>query len=114
MVKDKSKSEEKQERAKDCIERLAQEDDDVITLKTSGGEDVDFFVIAAISLEGMFYAVVQPVELFDGMGPNDALVFAVEEGADGQDLFKLVTDDATIDAVFAEYNKQLDEAENGE
>ena len=34
----------------------------------------------------------------------------VTRGKDGEDKFEIELDDSTIDAVFAEYNKLLDEA----
>ncbi|MCD8041029.1 MAG: DUF1292 domain-containing protein [Clostridia bacterium] len=88
------------------------DDDDIVTLKAESGEDIDFVEIAGIAYRGRYYAILQPVELMDGMGEDDALVFQVTRGSDGEDKFAIELDDDTIDAVFAEYNKLLDEAEN--
>ena len=85
------------------------EDDDIITLTTGDGEEVDFVEIAGIALKSGFYAILQPVELLDGMDDDEALVFKVTRGANGEDSFSIVTDDAIIEAVFAEYNRLLDE-----
>ena len=42
-------------------------DDDIVTLSTAEGEDIDFVEIAGIAHEGKFYAILQPVELLPGM-----------------------------------------------
>lgn len=83
--------------------------DDIVTLKSADGEDIDFTEIAGIALRGRFYAILQPVELLDGMDDDEALVFEVTRGRDGEDSYQIVEDEDIIDAVFAEYNRLLDE-----
>ena len=90
---------------------LDEEEDDIIILKSADGEEVEFVEIAGINLDGKFYAILQPVELLEGMDEDEALVFEVVRGADGEDSFNIELDDDIIDAVFAEYNRLLDEAE---
>ena len=87
-------------------------DDDIVTLTTANGEEVDFVEIAGIALNGNFYAILQPVELLDGMDDDEALVFKVSRKPDGSDNFEIELDDAIIEKVFAEYNRLLDEASN--
>lgn len=87
-------------------------EDDIVTLLSADGEEVDFVEIAGIAHKGNFYAILQPVELLDGMDDDEALVFKVTRGADGEDNFEIEMDDDIIDAVFEEYNRLLDEAEN--
>ena len=87
------------------------EDDDIITLTTADGEEVDFTEIAGIAHDGRFYVILQPIELLDGMEEDEALVFSVTRGEGDSDKFEIVLDDEIIDAVFAKYNKLLDEVE---
>ncbi len=94
----------------DSIEQMEDDDDDIVTLLSADGEEIDFVEIAGIAYKGSFYAILQPVELLDGMDDDEALVFKVTRGKDGEDKFEIELDDAVIDAVFAEYNKLLDEA----
>lgn len=82
--------------------------DDIVTLTSANGEEIDFVEIAGIAYRGNFYAILQPVELLDGMGDDEALVFKVTRGRNGEDSFNIELDDAIIDAVFKEYNKLLD------
>lgn len=88
------------------------DNDDIVTLKGQNGEDIDFIEIAGIAYNGNFYAILQPVELLVGMDDDEALVFKVTKDANGEDRFEIELDDATIDAVFAEYDKLLAEANN--
>ena len=90
------------------------ENDDLITLKSADGEDIDFVEIAGIALNGKFYAILQPVELLEGMEDDEAFVFEVSRTSDGEDSFTIVLDDDITEAVFQEYYKLLDEAEAAE
>ena len=87
-------------------------EDDIVTLLSADGEEVDFVEVAGIAHKGNFYAILQPVELLEGMEEDEALVFKVTRGADGEDNFEIEMDDDIIDAVFEEYNRLLDEAED--
>lgn len=89
-------------------------DDDIVTLLTADGEKVDFIEIAGIAHKGNFYAILQPVELLEGMADDEALVFHVSRGENGEDKFEIELDDDIIDAVFAEYNRLLDSLEDKE
>ena len=88
--------------------------DDIVTLLSATGEEIDFVEIAGIAHKGKFYAILQPVELLEGMEDDEALVFEVSRDENGNDKFEICLDDEIIDAVFAEYNRLLDEAENAE
>ena len=98
----------------ESMEHMENDDDDIVTVLSAEGEEIDFVEIAGIAYKGSFYAILQPVELLDGMDDDEALVFKVTRGKDGEDKFEIELDDSIIDAVFAEYNKLLDEAIAGE
>lgn len=96
--------------AENYNDEILEDEDDIVTLLSANGEEVDFVEIAGIAYQGNFYAVLQPVELLEGMEEDEALVFKVTRGDDGEDKFEIELDDDIIDAVFAEYNRLLDEA----
>jgi len=96
-------------KAPEAVNDIVDEDDDIVTLITEEGKEIDFIEIAGIAYRGNFYAVLQPVELLEGMDEDEALVFKVTKGEDGQDNFEIELDDAVIDAVFVEYQKLLNE-----
>ena len=87
------------------------DNDDIIVLNTADGEEVEFLEIAGIAHAGNFYAILQPVELLEGMDEGDALVFRVTKDSDGNDNFEIELDDEVLDAVFSEYNRLLDDQE---
>lgn len=86
-------------------------DDDIVTLLSADGEEIDFVEIAGIAHNGSFYAILQPVELLEGMSDDEALVFKVSRTESGEDKFEIELDDEIIDAVFAEYNRLLENLE---
>jgi hypothetical protein len=90
------------------------EDDDIVTLMSADGKEIDFVEIAGIAYRGGFYAILQPVELLDGMSDDEALVFRVSRGENGEDKFEIELNDEVIEAVFEEYNKLLDQAQSDE
>lgn len=85
------------------------QNDDIVTLRTENGEEINFIEVAGIVHKGQFYAILQPVELFSGMEDDEALVFKVTRGENGEDRFEIELSDDIIDAVFEEYNRILDE-----
>lgn len=89
---------------------MQNDDDDIVTLLSANGEEVDFIEIAGIAYRGRFYAILQPVELLEGMDDDEALVFEVTRAPNGSDNFNIVLDDRIVDAVFKEYNKLYNQA----
>ena len=84
------------------------DEDDVIVLQGSGGEEVEFEEIADITLGEHFYVILQPVERPEDMGQDEAVVFEVVAGEEN-DEFVVVDDEDVIDEVFTEYNRLFDE-----
>ena len=87
----------------------SENNDDIVTLLSATGEEVDFVEIAGIAHNDNFYAILQPVELIEGMEDDEALVFKVTRGENGNDKFEIELDDEIIDIVFKKYNELLNE-----
>ena len=87
------------------------EEDSIVTLTSADGQEIDFVEIAGIALRGNFYVILQPVELLEGMGEDEALVFKVTQDRDGEEHFNIELDDDIIGEVFEEYYRLLDEQE---
>lgn len=81
----------------------------ILTLTTNDGKDVDFMEIAQIYIDEELYLILQPVELFEGMEEDEAMVFHVSVGLDGEERLDLVYDDDLADRVFEEYEKLVSE-----
>ena len=95
------------EKAPESIDHMIEDDDDIVTLVSEDGENIDFIEIAGIAYSGNFYAILQPVELFEGMEEDEALVFKVSKGKDGEDEFEIELNDSIKKAVFDEYYKLI-------
>lgn len=89
-----------------------EEYDDIITLTSENNEEIDFVNIAQIVYQSKIYAILQPVELLDGMDEDEAFVFEVKTDEEGQNSFSIVTDDEIVDEVFSRYNQLLEEELN--
>ena len=93
---------------------IENEENEYVTLLSANGEEIDFIEIAGIAYNGNFYAILQPVELLDGMGEDEAMVFKVTRNEDGDDSFTIELDDAVIDGVFEIYTQLYNEATQGQ
>ena len=91
-----------------------EEENGYVTLMSANGEEIDFVEIAGIALDGNFYAILQPVQLLDGMAEDEAMVFNVTRTEDGNDSFTIVLDDAVIDGVFEIYTQLYNDATQGQ
>ena len=79
---------------------------DIITLTSQSGEDIDFRHIADVKHRSYTYAILQPVILLEGMSANEALVFRVTYGGNGNNTYNIELNDKIVDAVFKKYNNQ--------
>ena len=94
--------------SKELMDEMIYDDDfPVVTLLTDDGEEIDFIEVAVVNYKNENYSILQPIELFEGMAEDEALVFKIGVAENGEDRFEMVTDDELIDLVFAEYNKTL-------
>jgi len=88
---------------------LNPEDDSNIILYDENEEEVEFEQIAIIPVKEEVYAILKPVKKLEGLEDDQALVFALEETEEGEELLNLVEDDDIIDIVFDEYDKMFEE-----
>lgn len=110
MANKKENKQTKAPEAPNSITKMVDDEDDIITLISAEGKEIDFVEIAGIAYRGNFYAILQPVELLEGMSENEAIVFKVSTNKDGTDSFDIELDDAVINAVYKEYEKLYDDA----
>ena len=79
--------------------------DDIVTLTTEEGEDIDFNIVDEVALGDDFYAIMQPLRDLDGVSKDEALVFRIVETESG-DEYELVIDDDIIDSVLSLYEQE--------
>ena len=81
----------------------------IVLYREDGQEDV-FEQVAITNVGGALYAILKPQIPLEGMGDDEALVFAIEENDEGDLSMLLVTDSAVVDAAFEDYYNLLREA----
>ena len=97
---------------KNAIEQLLDENNtDPIVLYDENDNEVEFDQIAIIPFNENLYAILKPVEPMEGVGEDEAIVFALETDEDDDEILSVVEDDAIIDAVFEEYYKMVKDAQ---
>lgn len=84
--------------------------DEIITLRSATGEDIDFIAVAEINHKGGYYLILQPVELLPGMEDNEAIVFKIVRDRDGSETLQVELDDSVVDGVFEKYERLIDDA----
>ena len=87
------------------------DEEEIITLTSDSGEDVDFVDVARIDCDNKRYALLQPVELFEGMNEDEVLIFEIAKSKKGKDMedLEIVLDEKIIEKVMEKYNKLYDE-----
>ncbi|MGN1227634.1 MAG: DUF1292 domain-containing protein, partial [Christensenellales bacterium] len=98
----------------DAIEAILDENNtENVVLYNSDNEAVEFEQIAVIPLEDKDYVILKPVEPLEGMKDDEALVFAIEEDENEDDVqLVLEQDEEVIDEVFNVYDKLFEETVN--
>ena len=93
------------------IEKLFDpENMDPIIMVDEEGNEVEFEQIAILPYEGGIYALLKPLAPLEGVGEDEAIVFAIEE-QDGEANLAIVDDLAIIDGVFDLYESLVSDEE---
>jgi hypothetical protein len=102
-----------EERELNPIEMLLDENnDDNIILYDEDGNPTEFEQIAIIPNEAGVFVILSPVTKIEGVAEDEGMVFVIEEDDEGELFLTLVTDEEEIDAVFAEYDRLVEEDED--
>ncbi len=92
---------------------LDPDNDENVTLYNEDGEPTEFEQLAIIphSVKGeeRLYAILKPVVPPEGFDEMSVLVFRVEEDEDGEVAIIIETDDEIGEAVFAEFERLVEE-----
>lgn len=97
-------------------ELLEEESDfgpDIVTLVNDDGEEVEFYHIGTIEVEDKWYVLFEPAEELADVDEGDVVIFRLETAEDGEDMFVPIEDDEELNNVFAEYNRMIEEDEEG-
>lgn len=85
-------------------------DDSIITLTDENGTDVDFLMLDVVEYQGGDYLVLLPLGDEDDEELEDLVILKAETTDEGEQ-YEGVEDQAILDAVFAIFQQQLEEAE---
>ena len=86
---------------------------DVVTLVNDDGEQVEFYHIGTIEVEEKWYVLLEPAEELADIDEGEVVIFRLETAEDGEDMFVPIEDDEELNNVFEEYNRLLEEDEEG-
>ena len=100
-----------QEQDNPIMRLLDPKDSGVIVLYDEDDKPVEFEQIALIPYNEKLYTILKPVKKMDGVGEDEAIVFAFEEDEEEDQILVVEENDAVIDAVFDVYNKLVTEAD---
>lgn len=81
---------------------LDEQNDENIILYDENNKENEFEQIAVIPMDDKTYVLLRPVEKWDGLGDDEAVVFSIDE-IDDEDCLVLVESDKIIDEVFERY-----------
>ena len=87
------------------IDRLLDVDDnEPITLYDENDNAIAFEQIALIPFEEKLYAILKPIDVMEGVGDDEGVIFLFEENEQTNETFlRVVNDDKIIDKVFSQY-----------
>lgn len=105
----KEKKQEEKELRNPIEALLDAEDDQPIVLFDEKDNEVEFDQVALIPHKSKVYAILKPITPMEGVADDEAIVFALMEDENGEDLLSIETDEETINAVFEAYYKLLEE-----
>lgn len=82
---------------------------EILTMNLENGEQVDFYEIATLDYKEKSYAILQPVELLDGMDEDTFIVFRIEPIDEESANYFVEEDDLIVEGVFNEYERLCEE-----
>ena len=68
-------------------------ENNIITLNGENGKKLNFYLDAELEYDGYKYQILRPVDSFEGLNPDEAIVFRIEETNDGEEYFIEENDD---------------------
>ncbi len=83
--------------------------EDIVELTTDDGKKLKFYFIGTIEYNGKSYCAFEPAEEIEGLTEDDMVIFELSDD-DGEESSLLpIEDEALLDAVYAEFEKAMEE-----
>ena len=87
-------------------------EEEVITLVDEDGNEVDFYEVATLDDQDKWYILLEPAEELEGFEEGELLIYELGEDEKGEETFLPVESEETLNAVFAEFEKMMEEGED--
>lgn len=84
------------------------ENENIITLLDDDDNPIDFEIIEVLEIQGKRYAFLLPLnDEEDTSDEDEAVIFRIDPGEDGEEIFAYIEDDAEWEMVVDTYNDLL-------
>ena len=93
---------------------LDQSNTEPIALVDNTGRVVNFEQVAVIPHNGVLYCVLKPLDTINGIEEDEAVVFFVSDGEDGEPMLEVETDEEIAIEIFNQYYDLIEEEERKE
>ena len=91
-------------------ENLEEEDNDIIILHNEVNDtDEEFYHLATLDVDKRWFIIMKPVEKLEDIADDEVLIYEIVE-KDGEDRFEPIEDEALLNKVFKEFEKELEKA----
>ncbi len=90
------------------FEDSSMEFDNIIELEDEDGKTVKFELVAGVPYKGQDYVLLAPVEPVGDMADDEVLILRIDTDANGDEVYASVDDDETVQKVFEEYLKLVE------
>ena len=84
---------------------MMKKDENIVTLNGENGKKLSFYIDAELEYDGYKYQILRPVDKFDDLESDQAIVFRVEETEEGEEYF-IEENDEIITAIEEIYNSE--------
>ena len=91
-------------------ENLEEEDNDIIILHNEVNDtDEEFYHLATLDVDKRWFIIMKPVEKLEDIADDEVLIYEIVE-KDGEDRFEPIEDEALLNKVFKEFEKEIEKA----
>lgn len=91
-------------------ENLEEEDNDIIILHNEVNDtDEEFYHLATLDVDKRWFIIMKPVEKLEDIADDEVLIYEIVEKY-GEDRFEPIEDEALLNKVFKEFEKELEKA----
>lgn len=91
-------------------ENLEEEDNDIIILHNEVNDtDEELYHLATLDVDKRWFIIMKPVEKLEDIADDEVLIYEIVE-KDGEDRFEPIEDEALLNKVFKEFEKELEKA----